>query len=86
LNNAVRHADATLIQLDIHIRGDHLEVMIIDNGRGFEISQARPGGNGLKNIRSRMELIKGRAEFRREPGQGTVVTLSLPLPNLPKEN
>ena len=79
LSNAVRHAAPTMIRLRIHHDGSRLEIVISDNGRGFDVSQARPGGNGLKNIGQRMELIRGNARIQSKPGQGTTITLSLPL-------
>ena len=82
LNNTVRHAAATLIEIHIHVENDWLRVVISDNGHGFESGQTRPGGNGLANIRSRMELVKGRAEIRSSAGQGTTVILHLPLPGM----
>lgn len=85
LNNAVRHASATLIQLDIHIDNGGLAVVIADNGQGFDTTNPRAGGNGLKNIHSRMELIKGRAEISSQPGKGTITTLWIPLPPLPAD-
>lgn len=82
LNNSVRHAGATLIQLDIHVKNGWLEVRISDNGRGFEVSQARAGGNGLGNIQSRLESAHGRAEIISQTGQGTSIVLLLPLPEI----
>ena len=79
LNNAVRHGAPTLIQLRIHLKNGRLEVVISDDGCGFDLSQSRPRGNGLANIRSRLELIKGSAAITSTPGQGTCVTLSVPL-------
>lgn len=80
LNNAVRHASATIIQMHIHVEDGQLAVIITDNGCGFETGKARPGGNGLVNIISRMELIKGRVEIQSQPGKGTTVRLAMPLP------
>ncbi len=84
LSNAVRHASATMIRMHIHVENGWLHVMISDNGRGFERATPRPGGNGLANLKSRMELIKGRAEIASQPGLGTMVTLTVPLPANPE--
>ena len=80
LNNSVRHANARMIQLKIHLENGWLNMEISDDGHGFKISDARPGGKGLSNIRSRMELVKGQAKIRSEAGKGTTISLSLPLP------
>jgi signal transduction histidine kinase len=79
LNNAVRHAAPKTIRLKLHVQCGSLEVVISDDGRGFEVSQARVGAHGLGNLVERMKQIQGRAEIRSVPGQGTVVTLSVPL-------
>jgi len=51
-----------------------------DDGRGFAVSEKSfQPGNGLLNIKSRMEQIGGSAAIESAPGQGTVVTLNLPL-------
>ncbi len=79
LNNAVRHAAPKMICLDVHVRNGCLDVVISDDGHGFEVGQTRAAGHGLANLAMRMKLIQGRAEVRSAPGQGTVVTLSMPL-------
>ncbi|MCX6927307.1 MAG: triple tyrosine motif-containing protein, partial [Verrucomicrobia bacterium] len=79
LNNSVRHAQAHTIWLKIRIEAGCLVVEIADDGRGFDPANARAGGNGLSNIRTRMELISGRAEIRSQPGQGTTVAFTIPL-------
>jgi signal transduction histidine kinase len=80
LNNGVRYADARIIQLKICVENGWLNVEIADDGRGFEVSEARAKGKGLLNIRSRMELVHGKAEIRSKTGQGTTVALSVLLP------
>jgi signal transduction histidine kinase len=80
LNNSVRHAGASMIQLKIYIDHGWLNVDVSDDGRGFELSEARPGGKGLSNIKGRMELVSGLATIWSATGNGTIVTLSVPLP------
>jgi signal transduction histidine kinase len=79
LNNSVRHAGPKVIQLRIYLANDSLIVEISDDGAGFRIQEARPGGKGLSNIRNRMELVKGPVQISSEPRKGTTVSLSLPL-------
>ncbi len=82
LNNAVRHAAATQVRLRIHLAEAALWVTIADDGCGFDVAHPRRAGNGLLNLRSRLEAVGGRAEIRSAPGQGTTVTLVLPLAGL----
>ena len=79
LNNSVRHAQAQTIWLKIRIGTGQLTVEIVDDGRGFDPARARAGGNGLSNIKNRMELIHGRAEIQSQPGRGTTVALTIPM-------
>ncbi len=79
LNNSVRHAQAHTIWLKIGLEAGWLVVEIRDDGKGFEPAKARTSGNGLLNFTTRMESIQGRAAVQSQPGQGTTVTLRLPL-------
>jgi len=82
LNNAVRHGPPKIIRLKIHARDGWLEVVIADDGHGFDVSQARARGHGLANVAERMTRIQGSAQFASELGKGTTVTLRLPLAGL----
>ena len=79
LSNAVRHAAPRTIRLKIHARDGWLEVVVADDGSGFQPDQGRAGGHGLANMAERMSLAGGRAEIRSEPGKGTTVTFLMPL-------
>ncbi len=76
LNNTLKHADASLVEIDISI-GDELCIRISDNGKGIDLDKLRQFGNGLKNIARRMESIGG--TYHIENNNGTVTTLTLPL-------
>ncbi len=82
LNNSIRHAKARTIYFKIHLKNDLLHVEISDDGHGFEANNGRPGGKGLSNIKSRMELIRGQATIRSGADTGTTVSLLLPLPGI----
>jgi len=79
LSNAVRHANATEVVLGLRIDCDQLIVWISDNGRGFDVAEARSHGRGLANIVVRTEKIGGRCECRSKPGAGTTIEFRLPL-------
>ena len=78
--NIVKHAQASVITLQI-VRGpDQLTVMVEDNGVGFDPQALRPeAGIGLANIETRLAYLGGEAYFDAAPGRGTVVTLTVPL-------
>jgi ligand-binding sensor domain-containing protein/signal transduction histidine kinase len=83
LNNAVRHGAPQIVYLKIHLEGGTLEVVVSDDGHGFEVRNVRADGNGLSNLVERMALINGQAAIRSEANKGTAVTLSVPLAGLP---
>ncbi len=78
LNNIVKHSGATEVQLHAVVSPDNLEITIRDNGRGFEPDYAT-GGNGLGNLRARMQDAGGDCRFETRRTVGTSVFLTLPL-------
>ncbi|PWU10859.1 MAG: hypothetical protein C5B50_24605 [Verrucomicrobia bacterium] len=80
LNNAVRHAHASEIQISMAAEPNRFQISIADNGIGFDASHPRPGGAGLKNLRQRLESIGGKLELISANGQGTTIKMTIPLP------
>jgi signal transduction histidine kinase len=78
VNNIVRHASATHARVRLQVADNHLALMVEDDGRGFDPKSVFQG-NGLRNIRHRTRLLRGRLETRSGLGQGTVVVLRVPL-------
>lgn len=76
LNNVLKHANATSLMIDIEVNGS-LVITIRDNGRGIDLNQVRQFGNGLKNMRRRMEGIGGSFDIRNENGTVTRLVLGL---------
>jgi signal transduction histidine kinase len=87
LHNIVKHARASEVQLRIQFTGDTLDIVIEDNGCGFDPALARNGAaggalaDGLRNMRQRMDDIGGEFEFESNAGMGTKIHLCLPLIN-----
>jgi signal transduction histidine kinase len=84
LNNVVKHAEATKVHVEIGCDGEHLTLLIEDNGKGFDVNAFSPG-MGLKNIRSRAEDLDGRMEVTSQPGVGTQIIIEVPMVCLEKE-
>lgn len=80
LHNVVKHAHATEVWLRASFGGPGLEVVVEDNGRGFDGMPDTAFADGLRNMRQRMEDIGGECHFQSEPGHGTRVVLHLPWP------
>lgn len=77
LGNAVRHAAARQIQLDLHRRGNAIELSVQDDGRGFDLS-AHSEGLGLHSMRERAQAIGGTYEVHSAPGEGCRVSVRVP--------
>ncbi|MFO1271399.1 MAG: ATP-binding protein [Rubrivivax sp.] len=83
LHNAVKHAQASRIGVDLVVRPDGLQLRVHDDGVGLppalREAGAAPGrSRGLANLRRRAEQLGGTLRF--EPGPGTTLHLELPLP------
>ena len=78
-NNIVKHAQASrvFIQLVWHHKG--LTLLLEDDGLGFDVENKK-GGIGLKNIRSRVRLLKGRFHIESQYNKGTAVHIEIPEP------
>lgn len=83
LTNSLKHASATEVRIRAHVSDDTLNIVVEDNGRGFELSSSsvESRGNGLGNMRRRAETIGGLLELTSRPGVGTTVRLSVRLGN-----
>lgn len=82
VNNVLKHAKASELDISIHQEKDAIDVMIEDNGKGFNKNQlAEDAGIGLQNIRSRIDYLRGTVEWNTAPGKGTVVAIYIPLNN-----
>jgi signal transduction histidine kinase len=82
LNNVLRHAAATEVELGITRLEDRLQVVIADNGRGFDEGVVRRG-NGLENLRERLRTLGGECRIQSQIGKGTTVEFNVPLPLAP---
>jgi signal transduction histidine kinase len=77
LNNIVKHAAATVIDINLHYADNLLIVQINDNGRGFNIAETRHG-TGLLNIKKRAMLLKGNVTISSSIGSGTKLEIEIP--------
>jgi PAS domain S-box-containing protein len=73
LNNALKHAQARKMTIEIHATPKQVELAVTDNGRGFSPSKVVPGGMGLETMRARARQLGGELTIESEPGKGTCV-------------
>lgn len=78
LTNALKHARAHRLDVWVHIDPRCAEVLVSDDGVGFDIDRARDGA-GLDNIRDRAAALGGLAVVDSRPDEGTAVAVVLPL-------
>ena len=80
LTNVLRHAGATRVEICARARTDRLEVTIHDNGRGITSEEIEQGQSlGLLGMRERVHSFGGTFDISGSPGEGTRITVSLPL-------
>lgn len=79
LNNARRHADATVIRVEASVIADSLRLSVADNGRGFETTSTKKGAFGLTSMHERAMLIGGQLTVNSRPRDGTRVSVEIPL-------
>jgi PAS domain S-box-containing protein len=80
LTNAVRHSGASQVEIALQRNGSHLRLEIRDDGRGIDAADLSAlNSYGLMGMRKRAELCGGSMEIRGEPGEGTVITVDVPL-------
>lgn len=72
INNTIKHANATCIQIDIAEKSNILEIRYEDNGIGFELEEITLAskGIGLYNLKSRIEKLGGKIDMISSPGNG----------------
>jgi signal transduction histidine kinase len=82
INNALKHAQASVINVTLSKTEERLILQVSDNGIGFDLAEVnQPNrGIGIKNIESRISVIKGgQIKFDVEKGRGASFEISVPL-------
>lgn len=80
LNNVIKHAGATEVDIYLGQEQDTTWLSVRDNGRGFDPTQKRTG-IGINNIISRARVFDGVATIESAPGSGTRLLVQIPLPD-----
>jgi len=78
LINARRHSGARNVEVRLRTEDEVLVAAVIDDGKGFDTTAAQ-GGVGLSAMRERVEGMGGKIEVSSRPGEGTKVTVRVPL-------
>jgi signal transduction histidine kinase len=76
LTNAVKHAEASEVHVQMALSGRELIVEIADDGHGGADPE---GGSGLRGLADRVEALGGSLAVESRPGTGSVVRAKLPI-------
>lgn len=81
VNNSLKHAKPSEIWVKIEWNPSSLNVIVKDNGSGFDIDNKRENSFGIIGMKERVEILKGTMEINSIIGNGTVVLFKIPYPN-----
>lgn len=79
LNNVVQHSDATRAELQLISTPGQIELVIEDDGKGFDPDSPPEGRFGLIGLQERVRLLGGSMDLRSSPGSGTSLRVIVPL-------
>ncbi|CAM3512527.1 sensor histidine kinase [Aequorivita lipolytica] len=81
LNNMVKHADAKAASVIIEKKKNIIEVIISDNGKGFEISEKIKTSSslGMKTLLERAKILNSKLDIKSQINKGTTITLIIPI-------
>ncbi len=92
LTNIQKHSHAQNVTVDLNILKGCIKVAITDDGKGFDTNRIiygkKPGfterGFGMQGMKERIEIIHGKIRFESSPGNGTAITIDIPI-DIPHE-
>jgi signal transduction histidine kinase len=80
LTNVARHAQASRVTVTLERDGEHVLLQVTDDGRGLPADRASTTSHlGLVGMRERADLLAAKLDIASAPGQGTTVTLRVPV-------
>jgi len=89
LTNVFKHAEATLVTIQLLVRGTVVALTVADNGKGFDAApwvntDGDANHHGLRNVRERVEFLGGSFRAESVPGKGSEFLMEFPLLRRPK--
>ncbi|MES2108687.1 MAG: ATP-binding protein [Bacteroidota bacterium] len=80
INNIVKHAEAKNAIVQVTLKEEVLGITVEDDGKGFELANLSfVDGMGYKNLKSRVDFLKGNIDVKSERGKGTSILIQLPV-------
>ena len=81
LSNVIRHAEAGSVLVSLMRSGGNVELIVSDDGRGFNLEKAK-GGIGLISLEERVSALRGKFSINSQNGSGTEIIVVIPLETL----
>ena len=85
VNNAIKHGKSNLIIVKIEWLEAEINVVVKDNGAGFDTENVRQGAFGIIGMKERIELLKGSIKISSDIGNGSTILMKIPLPSKNEE-
>lgn len=79
LANALRHAEASAIKIQLYEKGGYLYLHLRDDGRGFDMKNEKKASYGLKTMHERCEEVGGTITVTSQEGEGTAIDVCVPI-------
>ncbi|WP_339215249.1 sensor histidine kinase [Solibacillus sp. FSL W8-0372] len=85
VNNAIKHGKSTQIIVKIEWLEAEINVVVKDNGSGFDTENVRQGAFGIIGMKERIDLLKGSIKISSNIGKGSTILMKIPLPSKNEE-
>lgn len=81
VNNAMKHGKALDIWVKIEWLTNSVNILVKDNGKGFDKTSVKDQSFGIIGMKERIDLLKGTMDIQSSIGKGTIVTFKVPFPD-----
>lgn len=78
VQNAIKHANPTLIQVKLQIQKKNIIMIIKDNGKGFDVNIKNENSFGLVGMKERVDMLGGELDISSKQNEGTTVIIRVP--------
>ena len=79
ITNALKHGNSRDVWVKVEWLRDTMNIVVKDNGKGFDLNQTKDKSFGIIGMRERIELLKGEMKIMSTIGKGTTVLFRIPL-------
>ncbi|MBA2175553.1 sensor histidine kinase [Halobacillus locisalis] len=79
VQNALKHAEASHIKVKVEMTLQSTMIIVKDDGKGFDLNEKKDQSFGLVGMRERVDMLDGELSIDSSPGEGTIVTIQIPI-------